>query len=152
VQDVGQMSAPSKRQRLKETRPSARTGHGTGVEARVTVSTNRAAEAGPLDTDALDGALDTLGCVFCTMRDVSFPLDLKGDTREFAALCDQFACHVEHGGAVPLYGIPHGADGDRQWAHAPLLCRPAPRRENLRHGAAARLPRRRRRSGYGDNR
>ena len=110
------MSAPSKRQRLKETRPSARTGHGTGVEARDTVSTNRGAEAGPLDTDALDGALDTLGCVFRTMRDVSFPLDLEGDTREFATLCDQFACHVEHGGAVPLYGIPQGADGHRQWA------------------------------------
>jgi diguanylate cyclase (GGDEF)-like protein len=80
------------------------------------VDQSRRKEAESPDTDALDGALDTLGCVFRTMRDVSFPLDLEGDTHEFATACDQFACHVEHGGAVPLYDIPQAADGDRQWA------------------------------------
>jgi diguanylate cyclase len=81
-----------------------------------TVDQSRRKEAESPDTGALDGALDTLGCVFRTMRDVSFPLDLEGDTHEFATACDQFACHVEHGGAVPLYDIPQAADGDRQWA------------------------------------
>jgi diguanylate cyclase len=74
------------------------------------------AEARSLGGDALDGALDTLGCVFRSMRDLSFPLDLESDGQEFAALCDQFACHVEHGGAVPQYGIPQSVDGHRQWA------------------------------------
>lgn len=64
----------------------------------------------------LDGALDTLGCVFRTMGDLSFPLDAGGDTRDFADLCAQFACHVENGGPVPRYHISLTADGSRQWA------------------------------------
>jgi len=80
------------------------------------MSQSSAVEGESRDTDTLNGALDTLGCVFRTMGDVSFPLDLEGDTREFATLCDQFACHVEHGGAVPQFGIPMSDGGHRQWA------------------------------------
>jgi diguanylate cyclase len=68
------------------------------------------------DLEMLDGALDTLGCVFRTMGDLSFPLDAGGNTRDFALLCDQFACHVENGGPVPQYHISPTSDGSRQWA------------------------------------
>lgn len=63
-----------------------------------------------------DGALDTLGCVFRTMGDVSFPLDADGNTETFAALCSEFAWHIENGGPIPAYAIEQSADGRRQWA------------------------------------
>jgi len=67
------------------------------------------------DADLLDGALDTLGCVFRTMGDTAFPLGTE-DPRAFAALCDQFACHIENGGGVPQCEMPQSVDGRRQWA------------------------------------
>jgi len=67
------------------------------------------------DAGLLDGALDTLGCVFRTMGDMAFPLGFE-DPRVFSALCDQFACHIENGGAVPQCEIAQSVDGRRQWA------------------------------------
>lgn len=67
-------------------------------------------------TDLADGALDTLGCIIRTMGSASFPLANEADPSAFAAQCDDFACHVENGAAVPSANIGQSADGGREWS------------------------------------
>lgn len=77
---------------------------------------NRQADAASANEGMLDGALDTLGCVFRNLGEISFPLNPSESTLAFADLCNELACHVEHGAAVPGYDIPQSVDGRRQWA------------------------------------
>lgn len=71
---------------------------------------------GPAALDALaDGALDTLGSVFRTMGEASFPLDNE-DNEEFEIVCDAIARHVENGAAVPPCDIEQSTDGAREWS------------------------------------
>lgn len=83
------------------------------------VSTEPRAPVEPVvhNTELLDGALDTLGCVFRTLGDTAFPVGTE-DPHSFAALCDRFACHVENGSPIPQCDIPRSLDGRRQWATA----------------------------------
>lgn len=71
----------------------------------------------PADTTSnLDGAIDTLGAVYRTLGDTSFPLEDDGDPDAFREVCASIACHVENGGAVPACGIDRAADGRRNWS------------------------------------
>lgn len=63
-----------------------------------------------------DGALDTLGALLRTMGDYSFPVAEEADSNGFRDLCDQFACHVENGSAVPAYEVSQTVGGRRQWS------------------------------------
>ena len=72
--------------------------------------------ARPVISELGNGAIDTLGCVIRAMGNLSFPLDDEANDELFQALCDQFACHVENGTAVPSHGIPQTRDGERQWS------------------------------------
>ncbi len=63
-----------------------------------------------------DGALDTLGCVIRTMGSASFPLANETDPDLFIEQCDDFARHVENGGAVPCADIDPSSDGHREWS------------------------------------
>lgn len=63
-----------------------------------------------------DGALDTLGVIFRTMGEASFPTDKDADTEAFLASCAAFARHVEQGAAVPAADIEQSPDGQRDWS------------------------------------
>lgn len=67
-------------------------------------------------SDIMDGALDTLGCIIRTMGSASFPLANETNPSAFAEQCDDFACHVENGAAVPSASIAQSVDGSREWA------------------------------------
>lgn len=64
----------------------------------------------------LDGAIDTLGSLYRTFGDTSFPLENDTDPETFREICASMACHVENGAAVPACGIDRSADGVRNWS------------------------------------
>jgi diguanylate cyclase (GGDEF)-like protein len=61
----------------------------------------------------LDGAIDTLGSLYRTLGDTSFPLENEADPDVFRETCASIACHVENGAAVPACGIERLPDGTR---------------------------------------
>ena len=63
-----------------------------------------------------DGALDTLGCIFNTMGNESFPLDSDCDPHVFPELCIEVARHIENGSAAPQLDIEQASDGTREWS------------------------------------
>lgn len=64
----------------------------------------------------LDGAIDTLGSIYRTLGDMSFPLEDETNPDAFRETCASLACHVENGAAVPACGINLSPDGSRNWA------------------------------------
>lgn len=70
--------------------------------------------AGPGST--LDGAIDTLGSIYRSFGDSSFPVENDTDPDAFREVCASIACHVENGAAVPACGITQSVDGVRDWA------------------------------------
>lgn len=71
----------------------------------------------PTDTTSnLDGAIDTLGTLYRTLGDTSFPLENDTDPDVFRDVCASLACHVENGSAVPACGIDQSPDGRRNWS------------------------------------
>lgn len=62
-----------------------------------------------------DGAIDTLGSIVRSLGELSFPLDSGPDPEEFRNLCDELACHVEHGAPVAQFDIGAERDGRRDW-------------------------------------
>lgn len=71
----------------------------------------------PEHSSLVDGAMDTLGCIFQTLGNESFPLENESDPHEFAAYCAEAARHVENGSAAPKLGIEQQDNGARHWGH-----------------------------------
>lgn len=67
-------------------------------------------------TSTLDGAIDTLGSIYRTLGDTSFPLENDTDPDVFREICGSIACHVENGAAVPACDIHQSLDGTRNWS------------------------------------
>lgn len=65
----------------------------------------------------VDGALDTLGCIFQTMGSESFELGTDIDSPDFQESCQQAVRHIENGSAVPQLEIDQADAGTRNWAH-----------------------------------
>ena len=63
----------------------------------------------------VDGALDTLGCVFTTLARESFPIDADHDASDFQDHCQQLARHIENGAAAPDLDIELTERGSRAW-------------------------------------
>lgn len=64
----------------------------------------------------IDGALDTLDCIFRTAGSESFQLDSEGDPHEFRERCMEIAQHIENGSAAPQLDIPQADAGTRNWS------------------------------------
>ena len=67
------------------------------------------------DRSLADEALDTLGCVFQTFGNQSFPLDTDNDPDEFRNLCADVVRHIENGSPVPNLAIEPAVGGQRSW-------------------------------------
>jgi len=63
-----------------------------------------------------DGALDTLGCIFQTLGNESFPLESDSDPYEFPAQCVEVVRHIENGSAAPKLAIDQLDNGARHWS------------------------------------
>lgn len=68
------------------------------------------------DWSLADGALDTLGCIFQTLGNESFPLDNEGDASEFPEQCKEVARHIENGSAAPRLALDRADPGTRHWS------------------------------------
>ncbi|MCH8135827.1 MAG: GGDEF domain-containing protein [Proteobacteria bacterium] len=68
------------------------------------------------DWSLADGALDTLGCIFQTLGNESFPLDNEEDASEFPQQCMEVARHIENGSAVPQLALDQAEPGTRRWS------------------------------------
>ncbi len=68
------------------------------------------------DWSLANGALDTLGCIFQTLGNESFPLDNEGDASEFPQQCMEVARHIENGSAAPQLAFDQADPGTRRWS------------------------------------
>ena len=91
--------------------------YGFGQHSDASWRSAPAATAGMSETlpPLASGALDTLGSLFQTLGEESFPLDSDTDPHEFPAQCREIVRHIEHGAAAPSAGLEPDA-GSRQWS------------------------------------